>query len=144
MQPASAKSRVATFWTRVEKTGNCWIWTGRTLPTGYGRFWLTGREVYSHRFAWEMAHGAIPVGMSVCHTCDNPSCVRSDHLFLGTQKDNMADAKAKGRIRNQNSDKEQCRYGHQFTAENTFVDKRGSRRCRTCMRRQVREWRTAA
>ncbi len=85
------------FWPRVRKTAGCWEWTGRRYPRGYGAFTIGGRGVQAHRVAWELARGLIPAGMLVCHACDNPPCVRPDHLFLGTQSDNMCDMAAKGR-----------------------------------------------
>jgi hypothetical protein len=88
-------------------TDGCCIWTGAVAHYGYGtlRTGRTGLLERAHRLAWEFANGPIPDGLSVLHHCDNPPCVRTEadtrwpdgHLFLGTQLDNMRDAKAKGR-----------------------------------------------
>lgn len=87
------------FWDKVRKTDTCWIWTAsiRNKGRGYGQFCLNGKMVRAHRVAYELEHGPIPQGMHVCHTCDNESCVRPSHLFLGTHTDNMQDKTAKGR-----------------------------------------------
>lgn len=85
------------FWRFVDKSNECWSWTGTTFKGGYGKFSLDGRKIQAHRFAWSMVHGRIPDGMVICHRCDNPSCVRLDHLFLGTISDNVNDALKKGR-----------------------------------------------
>lgn len=88
------------FWSKVEKGRGCWLWKADVSTSGYGRFWITGpnaRQVQAHRFAYEDVVGPIPEGMWVLHTCDNPPCVRPDHLFLGTQQDNTDDMVAKGR-----------------------------------------------
>lgn len=70
---------------------------GSPNKAGYGRVTIKGKRMYAHRVAYEQHKGQIPEGMMVCHTCDNPICINPDHLFLGTQKDNMSDAKSKGR-----------------------------------------------
>ena len=88
----------ARFWSKVDKTDKCWVWTGAKGDGGYGRFWHEGRGRQAHRFAWESVNGPIPAGLFVCHTCDNPPCVKPGHLFLGTNRENMHDALAKGRI----------------------------------------------
>ncbi len=85
------------FWDRVEETPTCWNWTGGTLPDGYGRFYHDGEVVTAHRLAYELQRGPIPDGLHVLHHCDNPPCVRGDHLFTGTNADNVADRVAKGR-----------------------------------------------
>jgi hypothetical protein len=84
---------VARFWARVNKTADCWLWMG---PTN-GRYGRIGRRTYAHRASFEIANGPIPPGLFVLHRCDTPLCVRPDHLFLGTAKENSEDAVAKRR-----------------------------------------------
>jgi len=95
------------FWPKVNKDGPtqphmdtcCWIWIGAITSCGYGCIQRRGRNsvVSAHIASWELENGPIPEGICVLHQCDNPICVRPDHLFLGTKKDNTADAIAKGR-----------------------------------------------
>lgn len=70
---------------------------GALNDKGYGSVWRGGRSIGAHRAAWEDANGPIPAGMNICHRCDVTWCVNPEHLFLGTQSDNMRDAVAKGR-----------------------------------------------
>ena len=88
------------FWSKVDKRGpeECWEWTRYSNARGYGKFRLNDKSVFAHRVAWEMSNGTIPNGLCVCHTCDNPSCCNPAHLSLGTPKDNMCDARDKGRM----------------------------------------------
>lgn len=89
---------VDSFWAKVARTGGCWEWQAYRDPAGYGRFNVTPRKpALAHRVAWEIENGPIPDGLCVCHHCDNPPCVRPDHLFLGTARDNSDDKIAKGR-----------------------------------------------
>jgi len=84
------------FWSRVKKGDGCWEWSGPRFKR-YGRFL---RNVPAHRYSWEITNGPIPDGMYVCHRCDNPPCVRPDHLFVGASSDNAMDRERKGRSRN--------------------------------------------
>lgn len=90
---AQTKDPSTRFWAKVDTSGDCWLWTGALTIPGYGKFDLTT----THRFSYVLAYGPIPEGMCVLHRCDVRSCVRPDHLFLGTQKENAADMITKGR-----------------------------------------------
>jgi len=95
-----AKSLVERFWAKVQKTDSCWNWTGTKTLGGYGHFYVGPRgapKKCAHRIAWELTHGTIPDGLYVLHHCDNPPCVRPDHLFLGTPQDNTDDMITKKR-----------------------------------------------
>jgi hypothetical protein len=81
----------------TDKTGSCWVWTGCGDKNGYGVMKVDGVQKRMHRIVWEQSHGPIPPGMEICHRCDNPSCIRESHLFLGSHAENMADMRRKGR-----------------------------------------------
>lgn len=90
------------FWAKVRKAGGdaCWQWTGFRVKGGYGTIGLGGRRAgkeFAHRVSWTLNRGPIPGGLWVLHRCDNPPCVRPDHLFVGTARDNNTDTISKGR-----------------------------------------------
>lgn len=98
--PAVKQSIESKLWgqtRRVDKE-SCWIWTGYTLGKGgYGAIKHNNQRLLVHRVSYELHIGIIPAGLFVLHKCDNPPCVNPNHLFLGTNQDNMIDMVEKGR-----------------------------------------------
>lgn len=85
----------------MTQRSSCVEWSGRRTNDGYGYMFRDGRRWLAHRYAWMMANGRPPArGEVVCHSCDNPGCVNPDHLWVGTQKQNVRDMYAKGRNNN--------------------------------------------
>lgn len=133
------------FWAKVDLSGECWVWTGSraggTKVGGYGRFYLHGRVMPAHRRAWELTSGPIADGLLVLHRCDNPPCVRPDHLFLGSYRDNMLDASAKNRIHRPTRTVTHCGRGHELVGDQVRIRLDGSKLCRVCevARRGIRK-----
>lgn len=126
---------VARFWSKVEKTEGCWTWLGTMHPDGYGRFWAEGRQHWAHRWAYELEVGPIPSGLVIDHLCRNRACVNPEHLEPVTNIENVlrgesASARAARR--------EKCIRGHRYDEENTYIDSRGVRSCRSCRRERDR------
>jgi hypothetical protein len=97
--------QITRFFARIQVTADCHEWQGSRLPRGYGQFhagrWPNGKQDvrYAHRVVWELHRGPIPKGLVVRHRCDNPSCCNVAHLALGTQADNIEDARQQGHYR---------------------------------------------
>lgn len=95
--PIKALSQTERFLAKVRRTKTCWLWRG-TMMGGYGVLWVNGRYVRAHRFSYEQEHNvALDRREFICHACDNPICVRPQHLFVGNAQINALDAFAKGR-----------------------------------------------
>jgi hypothetical protein len=98
MQVEYTTEMIARFWSKVDKQDGCWLWTGGRNYAGYGFFYTAkGGRIGAHRFAWIVTNGPVPLGKEICHSCDVPACVRPDHLWAGTHKENMNDRDCKGR-----------------------------------------------
>ena len=97
--PYTHEQFCSAFFDKVSKSDSCWIWTGSRNQDGYGNILYRRKCDKAHRVSWRIHFGEIPAGSYVLHKCDNPACVRPDHLFLGDQDINMKDCAAKRRIR---------------------------------------------
>ncbi len=99
--PSRRRPLSERFWPKVLKTDTCWLWQGATQKFGYGKITSggdRGQTLIAHRVVWEWTYGPIPNNLRVLHKCDVPQCVNPEHLWLGTQGDNMQDCVHKGRF----------------------------------------------
>jgi hypothetical protein len=136
-----SKEDIKKFWSHVEKTETCWLWNS-TKREGYGLFYVNGKTLSAHRFSFEICVGEIPTDKFVLHKtiCSNRHCVNPDHLYIGTQKDNVKDADSQGKVRGWmrrgnsfNRSKTHCPKGHPYSEENTYY-RQSRRHCLTCMK----------
>ena len=89
--------KIHTLFRNTELSGDCWLWTRAKNTKGYGIVRTYRRLRRAHRVAYEIRNGPIPDGLQVCHSCDCPSCINPDHLWLGTNQENIADRMRKRR-----------------------------------------------
>lgn len=120
---------VSKFWDRVDQEGECWLWMGGKISSGYGAFHFQGRQILAHRFSYQIANGLIPKGLEIDHLCRVTNCVRPDHLEAVTHKENVRRgigwSGSHARVTH-------CPRGHEYSADNTYVTPDGERMCRAC------------
>ena len=137
------------FMRHVNKTESCWFWTG-ACRNGYGQFGIGSRvsgdrkHVQAHRWYFEFLNGPIPKELDTDHLCRNRSCVNPSHIEPVTRQVNILRSPlAIMNIANHQLAKTHCPHGHPYDSENTMRRKNGSRRCRTCVRQQLKARRNA-
>ena len=99
----------ARFFARVKRAEQCWLWLGPPNGSGYGQFRLAGKTYGVHVISWRLHRGEVPRGMRVLHSCDVRLCVNPEHLWLGTQRDNLIDRSRKGHVPHAKTTLEQVR-----------------------------------
>lgn len=134
-------SEMERFWKKIDRSRECWIWTGAKDPTGYGRFHVRVGDRYvdalAHRFAYERLIGPVPDGLTIDHLCRNRSCVNPKHMKLVSVQTNILRGDAPTA---HNARKTHCVHGHSFDEANTYRPPGSKRRqCRTCKARRHRE-----
>lgn len=125
------------FWAKVDKSGECWLWTGARDWNGYGQTAIGHVNLRAHRVAYELERGPIPDGLTLDHLCRNPPCVNPSHLEPVTSGENTMRGDTPASV---NAAKTHCPSGHPLSGDNLFsVSGRRNRRCRECHRIQTRE-----
>lgn len=117
------------FWSKVEKTDTCWLWTAAKDPKGYGRINVGGYTMLTHRLAYELVVGQIPEGLQLDHLCRNPGCVNPAHLEPVTNYENSMRGES---LNAQNARKEHCKRGHSLSGDNLYITPTGGRNCKAC------------
>lgn len=128
------------FMARVDDSGDCWLWLGAKSSNGYGAVSVGGRMKSAHRYSYEQHVGSIPAGLQIDHLCRVRNCVNPAHLEAVTGRTNvLRSPDAPSAI---NARKTHCIHGHEYTPENTLLQKRG-KYCRECHRQKLARRRLA-
>jgi len=145
-----AKTSLEKFFRHVNKTETCWLWTAKDKNDyGHGMFReipdkprAKTKHIAAHRWLYQQIYKVIlKKDQYCCHKCDDPSCVNPEHIFIGSQKDNIQDAVKKGRhSSNRLAEKTHCPSGHEYTPKNTKIMKhKYGRQCIECSRIWAKE-----
>lgn len=126
------------FWGKVNKTDDCWLWTGCLADTGYGRLTYNTEQWYAHRLSYVLHKGEISEGLVLDHLCRNRACVNPDHLQAVPQSINVLRGLNKAGFEQIN--RTHCPKGHAYDLANTYYDKRNWRQCRACNRARSRRY----
>lgn len=131
--------QVDRFWSKVDKSGECWVWTAAKFGNGYGLFKpdYRGKSCLAHRVAYEIVVGPIPEGLTIDHLCRNHGCVNPSHLEAVTKRENTLRGVGPAA---QHAQQTHCKHGHPFDDENTWIDSTGARHCRVCKRAACQRW----
>ena len=139
--------KIENFYKYVNPEPNtgCWLWSGYTMPNGYGHFSIGTKSHLAHRISF-LYFKEDPQDLEVCHKCDNPYCVNPDHLFKGTRQDNVNDMLSKNRQRGQFQRKKICKRGHLKDDENTYQYKNhfGCKKCRALINKLIKDKKKAS
>ena len=129
------------FWNQVDDSaGSCWEWMGGT-SNGYGGFFLKGKKVKAHRYAYELMVAIIPDGLEIDHLCRNRKCVNPSHMELVTRSENVKRGLLPDIGRQRQESKTQCPQGHPYDEKNTYLrPDRPGRECRACRLDSNRRW----
>lgn len=129
------------FWSRVDRTGDCWEWRAGKISTGYGAFCISDargmlkQQVLAHRWAYEEARGPIPAGLVIDHLCRNRACVNPEHMEAVTTRVNLLRGQSPFAHRARQT---HCLRGHPFDEVNTIISE-GRRHCRACVKWRYRQ-----
>lgn len=127
------------FWSKVDTSGECWLWMAVRTVSGYGQFTpVHGKRAAAHRWAYAETYGAIPAGLTLDHLCRTRACVKPAHLEPVSVRINVLRGAGRTAILAQQT---HCKHGHPFDAVNTYhVPDANMRQCRTCKRLRQREY----
>ena len=130
--PDMTSLETARFWSKTNRSTECWEWTASRKPSGYGRFSIQGNDYPAHRVAYHLTHGSVPLELDLDHLCRNRACVNPMHLEPVTRRVNLRRGNGTGRT--------SCPQGHPYVTGNIYMERTGTKKCRTCVIARVRAY----